>query len=455
MFMGNIKRIIMSIILIIISASLIYTGIYFSNLSKPSVILGKSFKRVGTKLNHYLSNFEELNLQDTFTLNSNITFKLDSEYYRNNSLQSLENSKKNNIINNLNKLDTDLTIKSDKNSKKAYFSIESKIDNEEIIKSKFLIDNSTEYYLLGNIVNQYINNGTCNYFETLLESNTSKDNIIYLRDFILKSFTNNLDDSYVKTYQKQESINSINQEVNELTIQFDNKSIHKILNSILKDLKKDKKASEILNNSFKNFKKYKISDKVVFLQNKEYYMLHIYTSKFFNEPLKYELTYLNNDNKKAYIYDIDDQNNKGQFYYSENDKVLYQTEINYKENSINSKIKNSGGRELGTLDLDKDKHSLNISYHFEQDKIREDYTYSSKYKKQEKNIYNEKTISLKKIDNNISKINGSIYMNSTISKDTKIAEDTSNAILANTLSRETKDKLNNYPMSVIERLERQ
>lgn len=446
MFMNNHKKVIISIILIIISASLIYTGIYFLNLSKPSVIVAKSFKRIGTKLNHYFSNFEDLNFKDTFTLNSNITFKLDSEYYRDNSLKSPENNKINNIINNLNKLDTDITIKRDKTSKKGYLSVESKIDNEEIIKSKLLIDNSTEYYLLGNIVNQYINNGTCNYFETLLESNTSKDNIIYIRDFILKSFTNNLDDSYTKTYQKKD--------VNELTIKFDNRSIHKILNQILTDLKKDKKASKILNNTFKNFKKFKIKDDQVFLQDKESYMLHIYTSKFLNEPLKYELTYMNNDNKKTYIYDIDNQNNKGLLYYLENDIIIYQTDITYKENGITSKIKNSGGREVGTFDLDKDKYSLSITYHFEQDKIREDYSYSSKYKKQKKDIYNEKIISLKKIENNISKINGNIYMKSTISDDTKIKEDTSNAILANTLSQETKDKLNDYPKSVIDRLER-
>ena len=135
----------------------------------------------------------------------------------------------------------------------------------EILNTKYYINESTKYFYVKNIVDNYINYGSCNYFENINTNTTEKDNINYLYNFIINSIKNNLNDKYFT--KKEENNNYI------VILKIDNDNLKDILSNILKDLKEDKKSRKILDNINKNILNTKIKEEDIYLEKEEYYKM--------------------------------------------------------------------------------------------------------------------------------------------------------------------------------------
>ena len=180
-------KLILSILgIIILAASLfICIGIYLNNISKPQYIFSKGIDIVKNKIDNYGKYSDDLDLRDKYSINGNIEFDLDSEYYK--KTTNLEEKKTYNLINNLNKTNVDFKIRKNSSTNTGYIELNDSIDKEEILNTKYYINESTKYFYVKNIVDNYINYGSCNYFENINTNTTEKDNINYLYNFIINS----------------------------------------------------------------------------------------------------------------------------------------------------------------------------------------------------------------------------------------------------------------------------
>lgn len=442
------------ILLITIAGGFIYIGLYFDDLAKPKTVLGVGIDKVSYYLKTLLADDGKYKIGDNFAIEGTIDFELDSEYYLNESVNNIEYKQKYNLIKNISNMDTKFNIKQDKSSKKLYMDLEEKIGEESIISSKYFSENSTEYYMVKSVLPNYVNNGSFNYFETLDEENTTKDNIEYLYDYIFIALKNNLKDEYFTKYQVNQNIAGKNIKVNQYSIKLTDSVIRKILNGILDDLKKDERASKILKNTFKDFEELRIEDDKFFLESKESYTLNVYSTRYLHKPLKYELIHLKGDDKTIYTYEGDFT--KGEIYVVEQDKVIYEIDSSMKKNNIEFIINDANLNKLGEIKIERDSTGSNYIFNFDDENMKYDFVYSSKFSNVKKNTSytNEKKLSFKVVKNKVSQLNGDIVLTTNVSKDVAIVEDASDAVLSSTLTEEQNKKLDNLKESIKERLEK-
>ena len=450
----NKKVIFILVLIFIFSITSISIGLYINSLNKPKRILSESINFIHDEGKKYIFPNDNLVVGDTYTSTGSIDFNLNSEYYLRKSKNEEESLKKYNFINNISNMDTNFIIKQDRSNKSNYIEISQKIGDEDIVDYKRLVDNSTEYYFINGILKNYVNNGTCNYFEALTENNTTRSNIDYLYDFIFKSLQNNLKDEYFKSYDVVTSIRSKDTNVHQISIKFDNKITRDILNGILKDLKEDKKANNILSNVDKNFKKYKVKSKNNIFKKDESYILNIYTTKVLNKPLKYELVHMGDSYNESYI--IEKNNNIINYYYLEDNKIMYTANITIFDNNINGKIYNSSTEEIGGFILEKDGNNLSFDYNFDNSDEKINLKYISKYDnvKNKVSYINTKSLNINYLVNKEVKLSGNIeYKNKVVNK-AKINTDIGNTTLYSKLSDEEKELIKNKRDMVKNRLER-
>ena len=444
--------IIILIIILILSFTLIFIGLYFDKISKPKYIYSNCIDIIKNQGKNFFELNSKYDIGDTFNIEGTFKSTTKSDYIVNESKINPEYIKKLNLINNLNDLDTKFSISQNDKKETSLLDISSKTKTKDILTAKYYINNSTEYLFVNGIVKNYVNEGSSNYFEMLDEENTTITNIDYLYNYIFESLKNNLKEEYFELYETNTNLGINNQEVNKITIELNDKRIKEILNGILKDLKNDEKSNKILTSMNENFKKAKISNKKKFLDKKETITISIYTSKVFNNPLKYEVVYLNGNDK--YIYNYVGDNEKGTFYYIEKNEVKYLADTTINDKKITIDFKNNINKKIGSMTYQKDENTTSIICNVELDKIKYDINYSSKYKDIKKNNYsNEKVLEVKIMDNLISKIEGKYILNYTVSNETKIEEDINNAILKSTLTEDENNKINNIYDIVKTRLE--
>ena len=452
--MKLIKRIILPIIIIIIflAALSIGLGLYFTTLSKSRRIFRTSVHSVNSLYKQYFSFPDDLMIGDTFQSESTLGFDLDSEYYSK-SVNS-EDIKKNHIIQNLNKLDTQIKVIQDKKNQALYQEVTQTIGKETILQKKFLVQNFTKYYFVDQVVKNYVNDGTCNYFETLTEEKTLVDNIDYLYAFIIDSLEKNLSEKDFKSYEVSHNIQNKDQSVHQVSIIVTDELIHRLLKDVLKDLKGDTRANAILSNTFEDFSKAKVSDKKEYLEKNHSIMINIYTTRLLYRPLKYEIISMKGDDKKSFLYELD--GSKGTGYYLENDKMLYQFNTSFSDKEILVDIKNPSDDSLGEIRVNRDHYDTTINFSFDDKSQKYDFIYSSKYSsiKKNKSYHNDKKLSFKIVKNKISHLNGNIHFQTKVKNTGKVNEDVSSAILSSKLTEEEKELLKNKKKQVLERLEK-
>ena len=450
----KIKKICIIAMIVILAFMSIFLGVYFAKLSTPNYLFGVGIEKIDNKINNYFSIDKKYTFNDSFTVESDLSFDLSSEDYQRKEKTDKTYLEKNNYIKNLSKTVNNIVVKQDKENKTSYIEVNSKLGSEELVNSKYLIKDSTEYYFIKGITNNYVNNGTHNYFEMLNEDNTTIDNINYIHEFTIKSLRKNLVSEYFTKYKKEEMINSKKMGVNQISFKLTDKTAHELINNIYADLEEDKKANKILTSIDKDFFKKKIKDSKVILDKNESYTFNIYTTKYLNKILKYEVIYLNKDNKKTYTYEGNDS--EGTFYYIENDYMKYRADFTDNGKNVDMSIKNSSEQELGELKIDKHDNDVYYSFNLDDEDKKYDIIYSSKYRKFKvnKSYENERKLSFKYTDNKVSILNGNITLNSKVNSSVKIDEDLSSSALSSTLSQEVKDKVDNKLDKVIERLKK-
>lgn len=447
----KILRIVTFLLFVVLGISLIKIGLYLEEISSPKYLYKSGIDIITSKSKDFFSVDEKYYLGDDFSVKGKTNIEVTSEEYPKKALTDPDYLKKNNIVNNFNKMTIDYELTQDKKDKKILLSIDEKNPTKSILNYKLLVENSTEFYYVEDVLDNFINDGSNNYFEMFQEDSTTVSNMDYMYEFVSTSLAKQLG-KYAEKYEKTTTINNSKEEVNQVSVKLTNKIINNILNGILDDIKKDKKANTIMTSVDSDFSKRKVEDNA-YLSKNESYTINVYCSKYLNKPLKYEILYLNKDKKKIYSYEGD--NTKGLFYYSEDDNLKYSADYKATKNTIDIKVKDKYQKDAGSIKLNKDANNtlLNISLNLE--KSNYDIIYSRKYKNYTKNkSYEiEDTLSFKIMGEKEIKLSGEANANTIVNKDTKIEFSPDTAVFTSKLSEEQKDKFGNIYENVKRRLE--
>lgn len=420
------KKQLLNMILLILALCLIAGGSILAYITSPKYVTTSVIKKTGKTLTNLMNNKIETGLDENYKLTGNLKINLQSDYIQNLALTDPKYVSLAKLITNLTNTENSITIIQDKDNKKLFLDFEGKLNNNEILNTKYLVENATEYYYIDGLTNTYINNGNNSYFESLNSTTTTIDNNKYIIEKIFSSIANNINKNWITTsYQGKDKI---------ITVTLDEEDILTLGNKVLQDLKKDTKAKEIMVGYNQNFEKQKLKKENV--KGLGTIQLSIYQNKLTTKVEQYKL----------------DINNKASISYFDYGKTK-EIELRNKDNYVKLNIVEDGDQTEITVINDKGVTLGNISI----TTTDTNYDVLIKVATEEANIdmeYNTQTTNVKKgksYDNittvsiNISSKNeiimsGAVTFDAKVTNDTTITEDISNSVLASTMPG-TKEEL--------------
>ena len=378
---------------------------------------------------------------------------LSSETYQNKATTNPEYEKKNKRLNNLSMMDISYLFQQDRNKQQVYTEWNAKIGEEEIYGEQRYINNSTQYFLVKNVLSNYVNDGNNNYFEAFSEEQTTVDNINYLYDFIGDSLKKNVTKGQLKAYNEVTTLHNERVKVGKISYRITDKEYKRLLKAILKDIKADKRAKEILSVGQYRVEDLKVNAKKHYINPKEVFQINLYVSKPLLKLVKYDFVYLKES--QEFIYSIEGDMNKGVFYFSENGNIKYTAEYQSTKRRTSIIIFDRNENQIGTIKGEKDDQNTMITATIELKKQKFDLTYSAKYKDQKKTSYvREDHLTFKWIKNKAIQLQGDIEAESNVSADPKITVDTESSVLRASLTEAEEERLKGLKETIKERLEK-
>lgn len=408
------------VILIVLGLILFASGTALTYLSSPGYVSKTVIKEFSKKAQEAMTNNTETGLEENYKTISNIKMNLNSDYFQAISSMNPSYAIISNLLNNLSNTENNITMIQDKQNKKLFLNFDSKLSGQSLINAKYLVENSTAYYAIDGVTNAYVNNGNNNYFESLNSSTTTNENIKYIIEKTTESMVNNLDKSYLsETYTDEYKI---------ITITMTEQNLVTYSNKIINDLKSDNKAKKIMTGYDSDFSKKKVIAEDV---------TGIKTIKF--------NVYLDKMSSQAKVYELELENGNKITYFKENDKDIVEIKSNEektileiipqgKKTEIN--IKDEKNTSFGTVSISRTNTNYDIVANITSGEATFDFGYNYQITNLKKGqSYDSKaTVTIKLTSQNITVLDGTITVTGTTTSDTTITEDTSNSVLASTLS---------------------
>lgn len=406
--------------LIILGLILIAGGGVLTYFSSPSYVSKTVIKEFGQKATELMNSRIETGLEDNYKTTSNIKMNLKSDYFSALATMDPSYAMISNLLNNLSNTENNITMVQDKENKKLFFNLDSKLSGQSLINTKYLVENATAYYSIEGITNTYVNNGNNNYFESLNSSTTTNENLKYLIEKIAESMANNLEESYLSE--------SYTDEYKVITITLTEQNIVTYGNKIINDLKNDEKANQIMTGYNANFSEVKLTEKDV--TGTGTIKVNIYLDKILSQVSQYELE-LENGNKCIYYK----ENGKEIVeLISEEETTTLEIEKHGEKTEIN--IKDGSNASLGTVTISQTSTNYDIVANITSEEATLDFGYNYQITNLKKSTSYDSaaTITIKMTAQNTTIIDGTITVTSQTTNDTTISEDTSSSVLASTLS---------------------
>ena len=406
--------------LIILGLILIAGGGVLTYFSSPSYVSKTVIKEFGQKATELMNSRIETGLEDNYKTTSNIKMNLKSDYFSALATMDPSYAMISNLLNNLSNTENNITMVQDKENKKLFFNLNSKLSGQSLINTKYLVENATAYYSIDGVTNTYVNNGNNNYFESLNSSTTTNENLKYLIEKIAESMANNLEESYLSE--------SYTDEYKVITITLTEQNIVTYGNKIINDLKSDEKANQIMTGYNANFSEVKLTEKDV--TGTGTIKVNIYLDKILSQVSQYELE-LGNGNKCIYYK----ENGKEIVeLISEEETTTLEIEKHGEKTEIN--IKDGSNASLGTVTISQTSTNYDIVANITSEEATLDFGYNYQITNLKKNTSYDSaaTITIKMTAQNTTIIDGTITVTSQTTSDTTITEDTSSSVLASTLS---------------------
>ena len=418
-------------IAVIISFALIGSGILLSFIATPQESMLYIFDTAIEKLKETPTKNTYTGIGENISIQSNINLEIESQKYQESLLPEDQTIK--NLITNLNQTTSNLQFIHDKDNKKMLVKVASTKAENKILDLKLLVENSTEYFFIDGQIGNYVNNGNSTYFENINSERTSKDNIIYILEQVSKSLKKNISNDEFRTIKEKIDINGKPRNLNKTTIEFDNTRLIQLFNNVLEDLKSDERSKNILIGYDNDFMKTKISKNKIYLKKDEKLSVYMYKD-FFGKVEKYEIIKKEGENEFRYTYEP----STNLIYIVENNIVKKKLQLSLDKNKTEIIIYDSQDTELGKLTYTSSDDKKTLTYLMKENNEITDVSFESKITdlKKKKSYTEVIDLKLKYYTETENILNLKVNLNNQVSSDTKIEEDTSNAIFASTLEEE-------------------
>ncbi|HIR49049.1 MAG TPA: hypothetical protein IAB35_03635 [Candidatus Faecimonas gallistercoris] len=426
------------IILVILGILLLVGGGVLTYLTSPKYITTSVIKEMSENVTNLINQEDKTGLEENFKTTGTIKFDLQSDYFQSLSTMDPTYASIANLLKNLTNTENNITIVQDKKNKNLFVNYDSKLSGQPLINTKYLVNNATEYYYIDGITNSYINNGNNNYFESLNSSTTTIDNTKYMIEKIQESLSNNIKEEYLsESYQDQYKV---------ITMTLTEDNFVELANNILKDLKNDTKANQIMTSLNKDFSKKTITKKDV--SGMKTIKFNIYVNKLLPRVMKYELK---TDDKNSIIYSKENNQNVVEIHEGES---LTKLEITTQDEKTEVKITDDKNNDLGSISISKtdtnydviakiitEDMNIDIGYNYQMTNLKKSTSYDS-----------TATISLNIAAKQTTILDGTVTMKMHSTNDTTITEDVSNSALASTLTSNQQELMNQKITTVLTQL---
>ena len=426
------------IILVILGILLLVGGGVLTYLTSPKYITTSVIKEMSKNVTNLINQEDKTGLEENFKTTGTIKFDLQSDYFQSLSTMDPTYASIANLLKNLTNTENNITIVQDKKNKNLFVNYDSKLSGQPLINTKYLVNNATEYYYIDGITNSYINNGNNNYFESLNSSTTTIDNTKYMIEKIQESLSNNIKEEYLsESYQDQYKV---------ITMTLTEDNFVELANNILKDLKNDTKANQIMTSLNKDFSKKTITKKDV--SGMKTIKFNIYVNKLLPRVMKYELK---TDDKNSIIYSKENNQNVVEIHEGES---LTKLEITTQDEKTEVKITDDKNNDLGSISISKtdtnydviakiitEDMNIDIGYNYQMTNLKKSTSYDS-----------TATISLNIAAKQTTILDGTVTMKMHSTNDTTITEDVSNSALASTLTSNQQELMNQKITTVLTQL---
>ena len=418
-------------IAVIISFALIGSGILLSFIATPQESMFYIFDTAIEKLKETPTKNTYTGIGENISIQSNINLEIESQKYQESLLPEDQTIK--NLITNLNQTTSNLQFIHDKDNKKMLVKVASTKAENKILDLKLLVENSTEYFFIDGQIGNYVNNGNSTYFENINSETTSKDNVIYILEQVSKSLKKNISNDEFRTIKEKIDINGKPRNLNKTTIEFDNTRLIQLFNNVLEDLKSDERSKNILIGYDNDFMKTKISKNKIYLKKDEKLSVYMYKD-FFGKVEKYEIIKKEGENEFRYTYEP----STNLIYIVENNIVKKKLQLSLDKNKTEIIIYDSQDTELGKLTYTSSDDKKTLTYLMKENNEITDVSFESKITdlKKKKSYTEVIDLKLRYYTETENILNLKVNLNNQVSSDTKIEEDTSNAIFASTLEEE-------------------
>lgn len=337
------------LILILVALFLIVASFaaYYAFSSSPKRILVSSISTLNKKLNNLSNDMNETktvignDFTETGTFRFNVSSDILTQYQQLGLYPEVMN-----VIKNLGKTDFNYTYKQDLTKKQMYFQLNPELDGKEVTNVTYYNNNSKQYVLMKELAKNYLQLEDLDIFDEL-NNKTKLDDYNYIIDVIKDSLYKNVKSDYFKVSNVKIKVDDKEKDVKKVTLALNNKRANELFKAIIKDLKKDKKANQIMTKIVPDFKNYEVEDAN---ENTDDSKLNItsYVTKFSHEPLKYAITVTDGYTKKeSGLAYTSGKTNELEFITDE--KVIATLEITGNWEQFEMNLKDEKSKSLGKL----------------------------------------------------------------------------------------------------------
>lgn len=408
------------VLLLILGLILVGGGVVLTYISSPKYVSQTVMKKFASKISETMNNQIQTGLEDNYKNISNIKIDLKSDYYDALATMNPSYAMTSNLLKKLSSTENTITTIQDKENKKLFLNFNSKLSGQELISTKYLVENATSYYSIDGITNTYVNNGTNNYFESLTSTTTSTDNNKYLIEKIGELLANNIEDSYLSS--------SYIEDYKVITMTLTEKNQVDYFNKVIDGLQQDEKANKIMTGYNANFSDIKLTEKS--LTGLGTIKINIYLDKLLSQAVRYELEL--EENTKILYYQEDGKEIIE--ISSQEDKTVF--EITTMKEKTEIVMKDANNTSLGTITISKTDTNYDIVATVKAENASFDfgYNYQITNLKKGKSYNSNTTITIKLTAQNTNILDGTITIASEVTNELAINEDTSTSVLASSLS---------------------
>ena len=334
------KKIIITIVIIVIIGLLVAGGVLlYQNYSNKHRII-TSFEELKAALTETLDITENTNNNSNNsneqTITGNTTFYINPLFGNSEDGSDV-------VIGNLNNSTFNYEYRLDTESKRMYMDGSLLLNATELLGINFYQAEDISYIFLKNIFDKYITVEDNDIFKYLEESEKAADDINYIYSKITTSISDNVNSNDIKVTNVDGK--------KKISLELDGKRLNEISKNIVKDLKKDDKAREILGNSLDELDTTTSSSAS---DNNNYLNYSIYLEK--NNIVTYEFGV--NESGTNYSIEFNNGSEKS-FVIKEGNTETFKAIITNNNDTLTIDL-SSNNISLGTITLNKNNINFNM-----------------------------------------------------------------------------------------------